>query len=690
MSKSVLYITSELIGVSLLIYKKVQLEAQRRGIPLICYCGNSIHDENGKITPDSKIYNMIKNNFFMGVIINSGAVGKYSSNQDIERFIRKYKIPVVSLSFPVNGATNIIVNNYDGIYKTMEHLIIKHGYKSIAFVKGPEGHPEAEERFAAYKGALDNHNITVNSSIIAPGDFTETAGEKAVELFLQSSVKIDAIACVDDDSALGVYRKLKSRGIRIPNDIAVTGFDDIDIAANLSPPLTTAKQPYEEMLKKAFDCILNNEKKDLTISAESIKRESCGCINKNIESVDTIDEDKYSGFTEALISSLKDSTFLSTLSETLEKIEDTNNVHDILSYIIKKTEGISEYQSQLHKGRILVNNISSRRYSALQLELENLTTDVNTFLSQVAQVDGLDSLKRLLKSSFPILGIEKAIIVIYEKDNSKSKVFLSHGSNYTSDSTFETDKLIPSGLLDLNRNKNMVVLPLVSGENIFGYGIYSTNIKISGVLSTINTQIAGEIYLLNLQNQRQVEKFNLENRNKSIQDLIAPMLERIKEVSIQSNKEMQQMEEIRRVVEINSSNFNKTIDMVKIISEKIGQVMNSISLINDISENINVLAINTSIQAAHAGDYGKGFTVIAKEIRKLSDSTAHNVETISNSLKDTNSEFKKFTEINKSSNESFNSFTGEINHFIEIFNTIATSMEVLSENSLNIIEMMDN
>lgn len=717
MNKAILYMTSELIGVSLAIYKKVQIEAAKRNQPLICYCGNSFHTESGSVTPDSIIYDYINKDIIDGVILNTGALGKFSGKAYIDKFIERFHpLPVASLSYPVSNVSNILVDNYKGIYNCITHLIKDHNYRNIAFVKGPEGHPEAEERFKAYIDVLKENNIEIDPSIIAPGDFTESAGVEAVSRFLGLSKKVDVIACVDDDSALGVYRELKNRGIKIPTEIAVTGFDDIDAAENLLPSLTTVKQPYEEMIKHAFDTVTTNNSNNETVPTIGVFRESCGCRDTNIldvvkrdYEVDSYEKTKEillkenlpisAQWTTDLLESLeKDLTkdtnysFIDKLETLIEKTDDFNIAHQVLSAFSSFSPLTSRTRSIFQQARILINNVSNRYYASKTLEVEELNSSVNDLLTQISQVENIDVLRSLLTERLPDFNIKDAFITQYNDtgDMVKLSFCLKDGRNYPPvKENFDPRKLLPENILDLGKNTNLLVAPLLTNEKCIGYGVFSINPSISGLIGTIISQIGSEINLLNLQKQLSKDKLSLEEKNVSIQELISPMLDTITNVSNESQIEIQRMLDIKKVIDTNSKNLDKTISMLGDISDKINNVMNSISVINDISENVNVLAINTSIQAAHAGDYGRGFKVIAKEIRKLSDSSALNAKSITTSLNETIKEFKVFTEINDTNVTTFRDFEEKINHFMDIFNAIASKMETLSSNSMNIIEIME-
>lgn len=718
MNQIVLFITSKMSGLSLTIYKYVQKEAAKRGVGLMCFCGESFHDEEGKKTPHSSIYNYINKDYVKGIIFNGGAVGHFSTNEYLNSFIDKLMpLPVVSISFPIKKVTNVVVDNYQGIFNVINHLIENHSYKNIAFIKGPEGHPEAEERLKAYLDALKKHDIPVKEELIRPGDFSEEAGVEAVKyLYTTYRGKVDAIACVDDDSALGVFSELKNRGIKVPSDVAVTGFDDIDLAVNLIPSLTTVRQPYDQLVSEAFNVLLFKESADRTVPTASIYRESCGCRDKDVLGAKIVDQPaaNFSELSEIIKKrELKISQAdLTRVIKALEKdmAEETQyNFIDELSLLIEGPDPgevttlisllhayapeseISRYI--FHQARIMNCKVLNRLESKKRQAMQELSDRVSQFSNDIAMAKNRDELVNIFAVSFPPLGIPEAHIVLLSESRNSVSLFCSTKGGRLLPSPqdeYNPEDLLPSALFHLENSSNLLIMPYITDWQLIGYGVYQLTEASTTVFNSVHSEINGALSRLLLQEKRNQEKFQLEERNQSIQEQIKPMLDSIKEVSRDSQSEIDEMLEIKKTVSENNKTFSTTLEMLNSISQKIDNVMKAVSIINSISENVNVLAINTSIQSAHAGTYGHAFGVIAKEIRKLSDSTAKNAETITSDLDETIKEFKQFTQINKSNVETFKGFSHQINHFMDVFNNIALKMETLSDNSMKIIEIMDS
>jgi diguanylate cyclase (GGDEF)-like protein len=205
-------------------------------------------------------------------------------------------IPVVSVSFAIPGIPSVMADNVGGIYGAVDHLIQSHGKKQIAFVKGPDGHPEAEERLEGYKKALEANGIPFDAKYVLPGQFSQESGVAAVaELIDVRKLSADSIVASDDETAIGVLNELKKRNISVPSDMAVTGFDDDRLSATFIPSISTARQDFSKIGLISAETLskrINNEPTDDIIYVPSVfvSRQSCGCLKKDFLSDNQKDE----------------------------------------------------------------------------------------------------------------------------------------------------------------------------------------------------------------------------------------------------------------------------------------------------------------------------------------------------------------------------------------------------------------
>ncbi len=178
-------------------------------------------------------------------------------HKEVPEIIAKSKRPVVLINSlnEIDEAVSISIDNYQGTVANIEHLM-EHGFKKIAIVKGPKDNCDAEERYLGYRDTLENHGIEINPNWVVDGDFTVRAGYYGFMRLMTLAEKPEAIFAANDMMALGVYEGAKVLKVRIPEDIAVTGFDDIYLSRLLTPRLTTVHAPIEELGSKAVRYLL--------------------------------------------------------------------------------------------------------------------------------------------------------------------------------------------------------------------------------------------------------------------------------------------------------------------------------------------------------------------------------------------------------------------------------------------------
>lgn len=224
-----------------------------------------------------------------GMIINYGTLGIYMADNDIKAFAQKFNsIPTIFLTEVVDAPNCYcyISDNYQGICLIMEHLICEHHYKKILFMSGPDKNTDAAERERAYLDSMKKYGLTVTPSMVEKGDYSEFVN-KQVERLLDHNPDAEAIVFSNDEMALCGQKVCQERGLKVGEDIAITGFDNFEMAAAMSPPLTTVSQDGILMGRKAMYDIIDictgkrQELPSVTLLPVSmIQRESCGCKPK--------------------------------------------------------------------------------------------------------------------------------------------------------------------------------------------------------------------------------------------------------------------------------------------------------------------------------------------------------------------------------------------------------------------------
>jgi len=172
------------------------------------------------------------------------------------------------------------VANWDGAYAATRYLI-ELGHQRIGFITGNLEMASATERLAGYQAALTDHDIRSDPTLVVEGNFLQPRGFTAGQILLSLPERPTALFASNDSMAFGVMEAARDRGLRIPDDLSVIGFDDIAEAATVHPPLTTVRQPLEQMGRTAARMLLRlieapeTPVERIILATELIIRNSC-------------------------------------------------------------------------------------------------------------------------------------------------------------------------------------------------------------------------------------------------------------------------------------------------------------------------------------------------------------------------------------------------------------------------------
>jgi DNA-binding LacI/PurR family transcriptional regulator/anti-anti-sigma regulatory factor len=271
------------------LWSRVDSVTREHGANLICFPANPLNSPLGFEAQANVLYDLVDAENVDGLVIWSTILAYYVGAEAVRVFCERYRpLPIVSVALSLEGFPSVVVNNYQGMRDAVLHLIEAHGYRRIAFICGPAGHPEAEERYRAYADALAEYDIPLDPDLVAPGDFMRSGGAEAIDLLLdQREVSFEALAAANDVSAFGALEALRARGMHVPDDVAIVGFDDTEESAHCTPPLTTAQQSYAEMGKQATMMLLAQLQGDdvpeqVIVPSKLVVRQSCGCLSSQV------------------------------------------------------------------------------------------------------------------------------------------------------------------------------------------------------------------------------------------------------------------------------------------------------------------------------------------------------------------------------------------------------------------------
>ncbi len=227
----------------------------------------SVIDRTLKLTEDFEAMVLISGVFSHGV---SG----------LSRFAQKWAPrPIVSVGYRILGVPSLVVDNRSAVKEATTHLITAHGRKNLLFVRGRRDSHEAEERYLGFRHALRQHRLLFDEQRVVDGEFTRRAAIRAMQQ-LDRTLDFDGVVAANDDMALAVMTELQRRGLQVPRDVAIIGFDDVPEAESASVPLSTMAQPFSAMAKFALESLkqqANGHKVEASksVTARLLTRASC-------------------------------------------------------------------------------------------------------------------------------------------------------------------------------------------------------------------------------------------------------------------------------------------------------------------------------------------------------------------------------------------------------------------------------
>ena len=187
-----------------------------------------------------------------GLIVLTGRL----ADSALRSLARTLPVVVTGRSLKASNLLSMDFDNREGARQATQHLIDL-GHRRIAFISGDPEHPDAVDRQQGYRSAIEAAGLRFDPALVAPGNFSEHSGLLAVERLLDSRTRFSAIFAANDQMAFGASLGLYRRGLRVPDDVSMVGFDDVAGSLYMVPPLTTVHNPIQEIGELAARAMLS-------------------------------------------------------------------------------------------------------------------------------------------------------------------------------------------------------------------------------------------------------------------------------------------------------------------------------------------------------------------------------------------------------------------------------------------------
>jgi LacI family transcriptional regulator len=262
-----------------MINRGMEIVAQRHGFDLLIRSVDLDEPDAGRV-----IFALARKSD--GIILHDRVLDP----DQLDRLARQ--LPVVTLAgSPTASTANVHGDNYGGMRAVARHLIYDHGYRSLAYVAGHEGSPDSITRGSALADEARIAGVTLFEGEEWRGGYQAAGGAAAIERLIAAGTALPrAIVCANDQSAIGVLQALAQHLIAVPEDVAVTGFDDMPVARHLRPQLTSVRQSIQDLGATAFETLYSMidgassavRGQDIALPTKLIRRQSCGCDPQSV------------------------------------------------------------------------------------------------------------------------------------------------------------------------------------------------------------------------------------------------------------------------------------------------------------------------------------------------------------------------------------------------------------------------
>ncbi len=208
-------------------------------------------DSNFSKKAETEYLELMRDKMVDGIIVSTRVLGEH-----FKEFSKNNDVPIVYENRPRDNVYSVAIENEAMSFKAVEYLI-QCGHEAIGCIyTAQEDISTGYNRFEGYKHALKKYGLKFNSKTAVMGDFSIESGYQAMNTIIDAETPVTAVFATTDEMAFGAYAALADRGIKIPEDISIVGFDDIDLSKYLRPQLTTIHQPISRIGVKTVELLL--------------------------------------------------------------------------------------------------------------------------------------------------------------------------------------------------------------------------------------------------------------------------------------------------------------------------------------------------------------------------------------------------------------------------------------------------
>jgi phosphoserine phosphatase RsbU/P len=486
-----------------------------------------------------------------GLVVTAPTMSYRMGNEAFVRYVRAFgAMPVCFIAGEGPGVHSALADNRGGMQAAVRHLVTAHERKRIAFLRGFVGNPEAEERFLAYREVLEERGIAYDEALVVVGNFERYTARDAVRAMLGRGVVPDGVAASNDLMAFGAMDALRERGLSIPKDVAVVGFDDSDEGRFASPTLSSVRQPLDAEGRSAAKLVFEildggTPSPTTTVPLELMVRGSCGCEGQSSglgrtrtsivpRSLHASLMDRRAliaaemtraahaalgrvsqSWAERLLNAFVDDVrgvrpkaFLMTLDDELAASRASGGQLALFQQVITvlreearhAADTLEGAEDRLHEAREHIAREMQHEQAALRMALAGRVRSMRNAGADLAAVRDHDTLATTLVDHLTRLGFRRAYVALQDAEPGMSRLIVGWDRALPFEAVkaaprFRTAELIPANLRAADDTTPWVVLPLSRGEERLGHLVLDATSGDGLVWESLCEQIAIAVLL---------------------------------------------------------------------------------------------------------------------------------------------------------------------------------------------------
>ena len=532
---------------------------RKRDLDLLCFAGGELDPTDPGTRARNRVYALANSENVDGLIVSSGSLESRIGTEGIRDYLTPFRpLPLCSIGVKLAETPSIVVDNAVAMRQAVRHLIDDHARQRIAFVQGPEGSEEADQRFGGYAKALKDRQLDVDEQLLVEGDFLRESGTNAIRTLLdERQILFDAVVAANDEMALGALSELMRREIRVPETVALVGFDDMVQGRYAPRPLTTVRQSMAKHAEVSVDLILRQLQGEqveslVRLETQLVTRRSCGCPMEQhvpgLQAAPTSPEQsapslqdrrapmliellaaapELSGtkwaerLVDAFIGQLESTgpvSLTGVLDDLMERVISAHLELRVLQPVLTalrrssvpalvgRPETLLRAENALHELRVLLANMMQHCEVQGRLETARIARVLSSFAQDLITTrdpaSAADSVVRFL----PALGIRSCMLSVYPgvlegraaASLDKLQLLVAYDAGrpeqvIVSDDVYPTRLLVPRSLMPADRPTAHVVQPLCLRGRSLGVALFEVGPPDGAVYESLRAQVSAAI-----------------------------------------------------------------------------------------------------------------------------------------------------------------------------------------------------